>query len=219
MLGEAFLEEEHLAADLALAALLAGVTPLVNLAGVRLAKGLSTVLAGEVLALLVHHLHVVGQSLFVVGGVVALPALVLLLLGVGQDVLVPLLPRRLAHSAVRAHVVLDARVPQEMIAQHTVDRETLSADLAGEGQLLAGVLVHVLLEGGGAAEHFLALRAGEVPLRGVHLVHPLHVEAEQHGPGEGLVAAFVGARMHGRCLRVGVLHMDPQSIGGGEACN
>jgi len=108
MLGEALLAKEDLAADLALAALLPGVTPLVHLAGVALAEGLSAVLAGEVLALLVNHLDVIGQSLFVVRGVVALPALELLLLGVREDVGVPLLSRRLAHSAVRAYVVLDA---------------------------------------------------------------------------------------------------------------
>jgi len=116
-------------------------------------------------------------------------------------------------------MVLDARMAQQMVAQHTIDGEALAANFTCEGQLLARVLVHVLLEGSGAAEDLLALRAGEVPLRGVHLVHAFHVEAEQHGPGKGLVAALVGARMHSRCLRVGVLHMDAQSIGGGKAWN
>jgi len=82
MLRQSLLEEEDLATDLAFATVLSSVKSLVDLAGMRLAKGLATILTGEVLDFHVDHLDMIGQSLFVVGGMIALTALELLLSGV-----------------------------------------------------------------------------------------------------------------------------------------
>jgi len=48
----------------------------------RLAKGLATILTGKVLDFHVDHLDMIGQSLFVVGGMIALTTLELFLSGV-----------------------------------------------------------------------------------------------------------------------------------------
>jgi len=158
MLGQSLLEEEDLATDLTLAAILSRVQSLVDLAGMGFAKDPATILAGKVLDLHMDNPDMIGQSLLVVGGMIALTTLELLFLGVRQDVFFPLLFCGLAHTTVWTHMILDASMTQQMIPELAVHVKTSVADVTGNWWRLARVFIHVLLEHRWITEYFVAFR-------------------------------------------------------------
>lgn len=207
---------------LAFAPLFSRMRHLMDLAGMRFAKGLPTVLTGKVPNLLVHNLHVAVQGALRMGGMVAYVALKLLLLGVREDVLAPLLARGLAHTTVGAHVVLDACVPEEMVLQSAVDVEALAANVTRIRKLLASVLVHVLLESHRTAENHTALPTRLIRPRSTHsrlVVHLFQVDCQQAETGKHQSAPFHGAGNLISPLGVRVVHVEAQGTRRGEACD